>query len=342
MSELKEKSAGKNFLAIVLVVVIGGCAGAFFYQYQNQGRLLKSSEPAVVYVPQSEQAIVGEVLSDVDPYQSPETDQIAGMIDQIDKSDLFDVEEVFSEDAFKPAPVKQKVILQKIETEIPLIAIVIDDMGINQKRTKDILSLRAPLTASFLTYGKNLNALADEAVRAGHEIMIHAPMEPKNAANLAPDTLKTAMDQEQIEQLFQTMLDKFEGINVSGINNHMGSKFTEDAEKLGYVMHMLKNHNMYFLDSKTTAKSKGRELALEENIDYAARDVFLDNVNEYDAIMKQMREAEKIAKKKGFAVAICHPKSQTFRVLHDWLQKHDEKEFRLVHLSEIVQKINAE
>lgn len=343
LSEKNEKSAGKNALRIVFVAVIGVCAGSAFYQYQNNRRLLQSSEPAVVYIPEPKQESENVVLVDVvAPEPTTPVDEIADVIEQIEEESLFSDEDhaMKSEAVVQTEPLKRKIILNKIEVDTPLLAIVIDDMGINQKRTKDILSLKAPLTASFLTYGKNLNELADEAARAGHEIMIHAPMEPKVTANLAPDTMKTDMDQQQIEQLFQSMLDKFQGIKVSGINNHMGSKFTEDSEKLGYVLRMLKKQNMYFLDSKTTAKSKGQELAQEEEIDFVARDVFLDNLNDYDAIAKQLRQAEQIAKKKGFAVAICHPKSQTFRVLHDWLEKYDEKQIKLVHLSEIVNFIN--
>jgi len=235
---------------------------------------------------------------------------------------------------------KQRVILDKIQTSQPMIAVVIDDMGINQKRTEDILTLKAPLTSSFLTYGRRLSELAAKAKDAGHEVMIHAPMEPKISANLAPDTLLVSMNQEQIETLFAQMLAKFEDIHVSGINNHMGSRFTEDREKLGHVMAVLKQHGMFFLDSKTTAKSQGKSLAEEDGVDYAARDVFLDNENNYDYISGQLLKAEKIAQKKGFSIAICHPKSQTFPALKDWLETLKDKNLRLVHVSEIVQALN--
>ncbi len=235
---------------------------------------------------------------------------------------------------------KQRVILDKIQTSQPMIAVVIDDMGINQKRTEDILTLKAPLTSSFLTYGRQLPAFAAKAKDAGHEVMIHTPMEPKIATDLAPDTLLVSMDQQQIEALFNEMLAKFEDIHVSGINNHMGSRFTENREKLGYVMAVLKQHGMFFLDSKTTAKSQGKSLAEEDGVDYVARDVFLDNENDYDYISGQLLKAEKIAQRKGFSIAICHPKSQTFPALKDWLETLKDKNLRLVHVSEIVQALN--
>ena len=233
-----------------------------------------------------------------------------------------------------------RVIADKINADKPLIAVVIDDMGINRKRTLDIISLQAPLTSSFLTYGQTLDKFAASAEAAGHEIMIHAPMEPKVKANLAPDTLMADMTEEQIEQRFEEMLAKFNDIKVSGINNHMGSKFTEDKERLGYVMNILKQRGMFFLDSKTTASSKGKELAEVDGVDYAARDVFLDNENDYAYIMKQLEKTEKIARKKGFAVAICHPKSQTYLALKDWLDTLPDKGVKLVLVSEIVAATN--
>lgn len=237
---------------------------------------------------------------------------------------------------------KSRVILEKISVEKPLIAIVIDDMGINRKRTKDIITLEAPLTSSFLTYGNNLAEFAADAKKAGHEIMIHAPMEPKVKANLAPDTLMVSMDKAEIEKNFESMLEKFNHIPVDGINNHMGSRYTEDKEKLGVVMGILQQHQMFFLDSKTTASSKGKELAEEDGVDYAARDVFLDNENDYAYITAQLGVAEKLAARKGFAIAICHPKSQTFLALKDWLKTLDGKNVKLVHVREIVDAINQE
>lgn len=301
---------------------------------------MHSAEPAVVYLPEKTISSEADILFDIRSDNLPQTDEIAKVIDQINLDEMIDVDPVKVGQVETPDKPKQRVILNKIETDVPLLAIVIDDMGINQKRTQDMISLKAPLTSSFLTYGKNLEHLAYEASKAGHELMIHAPMEPKVPANLAPDTLKVEMEASEIEQIFTSMVKKFKDIKVSGINNHMGSRFTENQEKLAIIMHILKEKNMFFLDSKTTSASKGKVLALEEGINFAARDVFLDNKNEYAAIMEQLKYAEKIAEKKGFAVAICHPKSQTYAVLRDWLASRDDTKIRLVHMSEIVKAIN--
>lgn len=216
------------------------------------------------------------------------------------------------------------------------VAVVIDDMGISPRRTEEMLSIKAPISSSFLTYGKNLKEFCKEAEEAGHEVMMHTPMEPKVQADLAPDTLKISMSDEEIEKAFFQMLAKFDGENIKGINNHMGSLFTESAQKLDAVMKILKAKNMYFLDSKTSKYSQGENVAEMEGVPYVARDVFLDNDNDYEKIRTQLSKLERIAQKNGFAVAIGHPKTQTFAALRDWVQTLDGKNIKLVHLSDIV------
>lgn len=222
----------------------------------------------------------------------------------------------------------------------PVIAVIIDDMGINHRRTADISSLNAPLTSSFLTYGTRLDKQVEKAVKAGHEIMIHVPMEPKSKINLTPDTLTTQMNEKDIKAELSKMLNKFK--NVRGVNNHMGSEFTEDKQRMNYVMDVLKEHNMFFVDSKTSAKSVGRRVAKDKRVAYAHRHVFLDNENKVDYINRQLKAAERIARKNGYAVAIGHPKSATFKALKDWLPSLEEKNIKLVHMSEIVKVLNPQ
>lgn len=220
----------------------------------------------------------------------------------------------------------------------PHIAVVIDDMGISAGRTADIASLQGPLTASFLTYSRNLEAQIENSRRAGQEIMIHVPMEARSNADVAPDVLTTAMTTEEIKNNLEVMLAKFK--DVKGINNHMGSKLTEDKVRMLAVMEVLKKYGLFFLDSKTSAKSKAEEAAAESEVAYAHRHVFIDNENEKNYILGQLRKAEKIALRNGYAIAIGHPKSQTYIALKEWLPQLTEKNIVLTPLSEIVKALN--
>lgn len=218
-----------------------------------------------------------------------------------------------------------------------LIAIVIDDMGINKKRTAEINAIKAPITASFLTYGTQLAEQVQTSKDSGHEIILHIPMEPYSAANIAPDQLLVKMSNEQIADRFEEMLQKIDGLK--GGNNHMGSRFTENREKLAVVMKILKEKNMFFLDSKTSVKAAGCEVAAQYDVDCANRDVFLDNENNFEYITEQLKRTERIAQNKGYAIAIGHPKSETVKALQNWLQNLDKDKFETVTISELLKKM---
>ncbi|MBQ7285036.1 MAG: divergent polysaccharide deacetylase family protein [Alphaproteobacteria bacterium] len=222
--------------------------------------------------------------------------------------------------------------------EKPVIAIVIDDMGISLKRTADIASLHAPLTASFLTYGRNLSEQIENSRRAGQEIIIHIPMEAKSDIDTAPDVLTTKMSKDEIKQNLTAMLKKFD--NVLGINNHMGSKLTEDKERMSAIMEILKQNNLFFLDSKTSANSQADKAATKIGVAYAHRHVFIDNNNDKKYILGQLHKAEKIAKQNGYAIAIGHPKTQTYTALKEWLPTLNNKNITLVPLSNIVRVLH--
>ena len=218
----------------------------------------------------------------------------------------------------------------------PVIAIVIDDMGVSHRRTANISSLDYPLTSSFLTYASNLRPQIAAAER--HEIIAHLPMEPKASMNVSPDVLTVKMNEKQVAEGLNGMLDKFPGI--AGVNNHMGSRFTEDAERMDVVMKELEKRGLFFLDSKTTPHSAGEKAAKDNRVRYVSRNVFLDNEDKFDYVMRQLRQTEAIARKNGYAVAIGHPKEQTYNALKVWLPTLKSRNLRLVHLSEIVKALN--
>lgn len=220
------------------------------------------------------------------------------------------------------------------------MAIIIDDVGLNNSFIKELTSFNKPLTVSLLPYGISSKHQAESLKNAGMEIMVHVPMMPHVPAALAPVTLSPEMDKTEVQKELTEMLDRFSGAGMVGVNNHMGSLFTEKSEPMNYVMEVLHKRGMYFLDSKTTAKSVCQQAAQKYGVPFIARDVFLDNENNYNYIMGQLSQAEKIARKKGYAVVIGHPRAQTLKAVRDWVETAGDKDFELVHLSVLVDKIN--
>ncbi len=220
------------------------------------------------------------------------------------------------------------------------IALIIDDMGVTPSYTQDIINLESPLNASFLTYGSATKQVAKKARKKGFEIMLHVPMMPYVEVSLAPVTLSPDMSDDEIKEKFEEMLARYEGIKIRGINNHMGSRFTEDKHAMSVIMKILKKKDMFFVDSRTTPKTVGKEVAEEYGVPYIARDVFLDNDDSFDSIMGQLLLVEQTALKKGFAVAIGHPRKQTINALRTWLDHLDTEKFELIHITDLMRALN--
>jgi polysaccharide deacetylase 2 family uncharacterized protein YibQ len=216
-----------------------------------------------------------------------------------------------------------------------MVAVVIDDMGVDVKRSARIIDLPGPLTTSFLTYARDLQAQANRARQHGHELMVHFPMEPKSTTiDPGPDVLRTTLSADEIDRRLARGLGSFTG--YVGINNHMGSKFTEYAPGMAQVMKALKARGLLWLDSRTTAKSVGIDLAEKWGVPHADRHVFLDNGKSVASVNEQLRELEQIALKHGYAIAIGHPHDQTITALSAWLPTLARKGIVLVPISTIV------
>ena len=217
----------------------------------------------------------------------------------------------------------------------PMIAVIIDDMGLDKKRSERVLQLPGPLTISFMSYAEALDRQTEEARAHGHELMMHVPMEPMGEGiDPGPGALLNNLPPDELRQRVVDDLDKFKG--YVGINNHMGSKFTAYAPGMQVVMEELRRRGLLFIDSMTTDHSVGQELAHRAGVPTAGRNVFLDNAADAAAVQAQLALTEDMARKKGNAIAIGHPRDVTIAVLAAWLPTLEQKGFVLVPVTSVV------
>ncbi|MEO8558381.1 MAG: divergent polysaccharide deacetylase family protein [Rhodospirillales bacterium] len=236
--------------------------------------------------------------------------------------------------ATQPAWLRYAVATPPIEAGKPLIAIVIDDMGLDRPRSMRTLDLPAPLTLSYLPYAKELATQTALARLRGHELMVHIPMEPSGSADPGPNALKISMDEQELRRRLQEALSQFDGF--VGVNNHMGSRFTATRASMEVVLSELKKRGLLFLDSRTTAQSLGAQIAGEMGVPTVSRNVFLDDNMSSDNVVHQLAEVERISRKQGYAVAIGHPHDNTIAALANWLPHLRERGFIVVPLTTIV------
>lgn len=221
-----------------------------------------------------------------------------------------------------------------VEDGRPKIAIVIDDLGNSPASVVALNRLPVPLTLAFLPYAEGVAAQAASARAAGHELLIHMPMEPMSTDWPGPDALVVAISEEEFQERLQRNFASFK--DYVGINNHMGSRLTADHERLAMVMRELRARDLLFLDSKTTPASRVVPEARAIGVPFAQRDVFLDNTPEPGYVMTQLVALEQVARRQGFAIAIGHPYPATIQALEAWLPRLAERGFSLVPVSTIV------
>ncbi|SDD63998.1 divergent polysaccharide deacetylase family protein [Kordiimonas lacus] len=226
------------------------------------------------------------------------------------------------------------------ETTLPRIAIVIDDLGLSYQATEDLAEMTGPYTLAYLPYAEQLAYQTGRVRAAGHELMVHLPMQPKgDVADPGTNALLQGLAPEEFERRLNWNLSRFDGF--VGVNNHMGSLLTEDAGHMVQIMAHLKADGWLFLDSLTSPKSVGISAARALGVPTIARDVFLDNVQQRDAIEVQLRKAERIARVRGYAIAIGHPYPVTLETLKDWQKTLAAKGIALVPVSQLVGALEA-
>lgn len=206
----------------------------------------------------------------------------------------------------------------------PRVAIVIDDLGYDPVLARGFMELNLPLALSILPRAPFTRKIAQEAARRGIPLMLHLPMEPRNYPETrpGPGALLLCMSREEILKVVDEDLARVPG--AAGVNNHMGSLFTEDREKMGIVLGELKRRNLFFVDSRTTKRSVAYTLAKEMGLPALQRQVFLDNRASKSEVRIQLDRLRSIAGRSGRALGIGHPHKETLETLEEdaaWLQK---------------------
>lgn len=221
----------------------------------------------------------------------------------------------------------------------PVIAVIIDDMGVDRRRSRQVVALSGPLTLAYLPYAADVGQQAANARRAGHEIMLHMPMEADGREDPGPQPLTVALGAEETRRRLAAQLDRLG--SVVGANNHMGSRFTAHRAPMQVVVAELAARGLFFVDSRTTAGTVAEDVARAGGIPAVARDVFLDNELQAAAVRARLQETEGIARRRGSAIAIGHPHDATLAALAAWIATLRERGFVLVPVSAVVRMRTA-
>ncbi len=171
--------------------------------------------------------------------------------------------------------------------------------------------------------------------REDHEIMLHQPMEPRDRGlSPGPGALYVGDEPTKISHTVEANISSVPF--ATGMNNHMGSRFTAAPKEMMETLQVVKDRGLFFVDSLTTGDSKGYKTARTLHLPATSRDVFLDNRVEESAILRQLHQLKAIAQRHGHAVGIGHPFAETSRAIRLFLKGLEKAEFDLVHMSDVL------
>ena len=221
-------------------------------------------------------------------------------------------------------------------TRKPRLALIIDDGGYGGERTERLLKLDTRLTLAILPNTPFAEDTARRAAEKGFQVMLHMPMETYGGpASAFPGEIRTNMAAEEIERLTLDALSQIPG--VVGVNNHTGSKYTRDAEKMAEFLKVIQQKELFFIDSLTITKSAAYTTAQSLGIPSAQRDLFIDNSSSPALIRSHFRQLVERAIQRGQAIGIGHFRTNTVKVLEEELPKLEAYGVELVHVSELLQ-----
>jgi uncharacterized protein len=216
------------------------------------------------------------------------------------------------------------------------VAVVIDDFGADLNIARRFIELPIPVTLSILPHQRYSREIGDLAHAHHRQVILHLPMEPKGYPRLNPGkgALLVSMSGNTIQKSISAALES--SSHFTGINNHMGSRFTENAVLMTTVLEEAQKRGLYFIDSYTSPRSVASSVAQQVHIPFRRRDIFLDNNQSEDAIRAQIRQVIRRARIQGTALAIGHPHESTLRALSQEQEEFEREGIAVVPAGELM------
>jgi len=215
------------------------------------------------------------------------------------------------------------------------LAIVIDDLGNGVAGTEQLFRIEAPLTVAVLPDGKRARSEATTAGERGFAVLLHQPMEPHDPAKRpGGGAIMTGMSEEKIRQVLAANIAAVP--NAVGVNNHMGSRVTEDRDAMITIMNEVFSRGLFFFDSRTTPNSAAPRAARDMGAPLLENARFLDHIADEEYVVDQIRAAARIALSRGSAAVIGHVRPTTVRALARMIPELTAAGVQLVRLDELM------
>lgn len=215
--------------------------------------------------------------------------------------------------------------------------VVLDDAGGSLADLEPFLDVALPLTIAVLPRLAYSGEAALAAVTAGQEVILHQPMEPLSDSDPGPGAITSQTPIEVIPDLVRENLATVPG--AIGVNNHMGSRITQDPEPMAALFAALSEDGLLFLDSRTSPDTVGAAVAGEFDLRFAERHIFLDNDRDRDSILRAFATGFERARTGENTIMIGHVTSPALaQVLGEVAAVAPDAGYTFGHLSQAVSR----
>ena len=221
----------------------------------------------------------------------------------------------------------------------PRIALIVTNLGLSATYTKAALKLLPEdITLSFSHVAPRLKSWIREARQKGHEVLMDIPMEPLGFPKNDPGRATLLTSSNEVENLnrLEHVMKKAGG--YVGLLGTLGTKFMLHSETFLPILKTIKQRGLIYVDSRSTSRSLGPELASSIQLPRAFNNIFIDKEPSNQKIKSKLDELEKIALKKRFAVGIAQPFPLTIEILSQWAEKLKAKQISLAPITAVVDK----
>ncbi|WP_156877306.1 divergent polysaccharide deacetylase family protein [Psychrilyobacter atlanticus] len=231
----------------------------------------------------------------------------------------------------------EKLILEINYFTPPKLAILIDDVGMNTKTTTYFKKIDKPLSFATIPYLPKTNQATKILKDAGFEVILHMPMEGSNDIlnRRTVGLIKPSMTEKEIYDKFDGAIENLGA--VKGFNNHMGSRFTNDPEKMRSLLSYVKKKEMFFIDSNTNSKREGYKIAKELDIPTYYTSYFIDNSHKKEDIMEAIKVSVRLAVERDKVLVIGHYRKETAEAIYEMLDYIEDEGVELVSISEVLE-----
>lgn len=217
------------------------------------------------------------------------------------------------------------------------VAIIVVDFGYQDEALiRGFCALKQTITFSVFPGREKTAWIAEQAAAAGHGVMVYLSMEPLDYPRHDPGPDAVLMDHppEKIRSLIRMARANLP--QAKGMNNHMGSRLTEDPTAIRRVLKEIDRHGLFFVDSFTSPRSMAWSVAEEMGMPAGRNAMFLDRKETRESVEQSVEALAEMAGIAGAVIGIGSARPATLAALERVLPELEKRGIEFVSAREAV------